>query len=292
MRSTFSPPSPAAAAPEGRLRMAPTVLRLFPCRSVTVCSAILLLRHDPAASARTLNSKRRGAWARLLCLLLFTSAAAGPACPASAQQQPYRPFTVVLDPAHGGQDPGTELSAQLLEKNLVLQLSIRLRSALTARGMQVVTTRETDIDPSHIDREGIANHADADACLVLHATASGSGVHLYTSSLAEAAPPSQNRLVPWSSAAAPFSTRSLQLSSALGAAFASAGIPYSLGRVRLAGLDSMRCPAVAVEVAPLLPMDGHGATKALSESDYENQLVDAMAAALMAWRGQNAGGAR
>ncbi len=206
--------------------------------------------------------------------------------PAPAQQHGGGPFTVVLDAAHGGQDPGTQLAPQLLEKNLVLQLSIRLRSALTARGMRVVTTRETDTDPSLNDRAGIANHADAQACLVLHATASGTGVHLYTSSLAESGAASGP--VPWSTAAAPFATRSLQLSSALGAAFSSAGIPYSLGRVRLAPLDSLRCPTVAVEVAPLRTVNGHGSAAALGDSGYEEQLVDAMAAALIAWRGQSA----
>jgi N-acetylmuramoyl-L-alanine amidase len=197
---------------------------------------------------------------------------------------------VALDAAHGGPDPGTELSAQLLEKNLVLQLSIRLRSSLTARGMQVVTTREADVDPSADDRAGIANHARAQACIVLHATAGGSGVHLYTSSLPQHSEPS-GALIPWSAAAAPFSTRSLQLSSALGAAFSSASIPYTLGRVRLAPLDSMRCPSVAVEVAPLRPVDGHGSFVPLSDSDYQNRLVDAMADALVAWRGQNPAGA-
>jgi N-acetylmuramoyl-L-alanine amidase len=247
-----------------------------------------------SAPATSLGALRRLATAGLLLLAVFTAAGiAAPAQPPArfpGQPQASRPFTVVLDAAHGGPDPGTELSAQLLEKSLVLQLSIRLRSALTARGMQVVTTREADVDPSADDRAGIANHARAQACIVLHATASGSGVHLYTSSLPQSSEPSGG-LIPWSAAAAPFSTRSLQLSSALGAAFSSASIPYTLGRVRLAPLDSMRCPSVAVELAPLRPVDGRGSFLPLSDSDYQNRLVDAMADALVAWRGQNPAGA-
>jgi N-acetylmuramoyl-L-alanine amidase len=270
MRSIRSPLSPTPAAPESRPRMAPIVELLICCR------------------------RARAVWFALLLGLGLLGT--GPRS-AAAQKPPGGTFTVVLDAAHGGQDPGTEVSPQLLEKNLVLQLSIRLRSALTALGMRVVTTRETDIDPSSTDRAGIANHAGAQACLVLHATAGGTGVHLYTSSLAEStATPSQGSaqgLVPWSAAAAPFATRSLQLSSALGAAFSSASIPYSLGRVRLAPLDSMRCPTVAVEVAPLRPVDGHGSAAPLADSTgYQEQLVDAMAAALVAWRGQSAGGAK
>jgi N-acetylmuramoyl-L-alanine amidase len=44
----------------------------------------------------------------------------GSSCSLAAQGRAAQQFTVVLDAAHGGQDPGTELSAQLLEKNLVL----------------------------------------------------------------------------------------------------------------------------------------------------------------------------
>ena len=50
-------------------------------------------------------------------------------------------------------DEGATLAPQLLEKDLVLVLSVRLRSALNARGFRVLTTREGDTDPS-FDAEG------------------------------------------------------------------------------------------------------------------------------------------
>ena len=50
------------------------------------------------------------------------------------------------------------------------------------------------------DRAGIANHAHAAACLVLHATASGNGVHLYRSELE--ASEGQPSVVPWLTAQA------------------------------------------------------------------------------------------
>jgi len=105
---------------------------------------------------------------------------------ATAQQAPPAPaprFVVVLDAAHGGDDAGGTISTQSgqsgPEKAYTLALSVRLRSLLAARGISVVTTREADtaLDAQH--RAEIANHAQAQACLSLHASASGSGIQLH-----------------------------------------------------------------------------------------------------------------
>lgn len=190
----------------------------------------------------------------------------------------------MLDPAHGGSETGTTLAPQVYEKNLVLGLSVRLRSALTARGMRVVTTREGDTDPAPDMRAGVANGAEAGACLLLHATASGSGVHLYTSSLQQA-PPAAG-LQPWARAGAPFATASLQLASEIGRALGSAGIPFTNGQVDLQPMDAMRCPAVAVEVAPLHSSEGKRGSAAVDDPEYDGRVVDALAAALLAWRSE------
>ncbi len=193
-------------------------------------------------------------------------------------------FTVVLDPAHGGPETGTTLAPLVLEKNLVLSLSVHLRSALAARGFHVVTTREADINPDPDSRAAVANSAHAGACLLLHATASGSGVHLYTSSLGQAA--AAPGLQPWGSAGAPFATASLQLASEISRALESAGIPFTLGRVDLQPMDAMRCPAVAVEVAPLHGSLGKRGEAAADDAGYDGRIVDALAAALLGWRGE------
>ncbi len=199
-------------------------------------------------------------------------------------------FTVVLDAAHGGPDPGALLTPQLPEKAWTLGLSVRLRSALQARGFRVLTTRESDTDPAFDARASDANHARAGACLVLHATGSGSGAHLYTSSL-NPAPAGAGELQPWTTAQAPFLTRSLQLASELNTAFNAANIPVTLGRVRLPPLDSLRCPAVAVELAPLHDLrDGKRQEAALDDPAYEQRILDALSAALIAWRAERAQG--
>ena len=199
-------------------------------------------------------------------------------------------FLVVLDAAHGGSDTGARINDRLLEKNLVLDFSVRLRSTLAARGMTVATTRENDANPDMYTRGATANRAHPAACITLHATTSGSGVHLYTSSLAGVAPSSvgpgtAHPLRPWASAQAAYVTQSLKLSSDVRAAMSHASIPVALGSISMQPLDSFACPAMVIEFAPLLPSrTAHAA--ALSDASYQTSLVDAITGALEQWRSE------
>ncbi len=207
--------------------------------------------------------------------------------PGTGAPQPAR-YVLLLDAAHGGPESGARLrdqpGDQLFEKDLVLALSVRLRSMLTARGVSVVTTRESDSSLAPGARAGIANRAHAAACLLLHATTSGTGVHLYTAALAPAGTGGPGGgLRPWATAQAAFLTQSLKLSSDLSTALGHAAIPVTLGSVSLQPVDSMACPAVIVELAPLLPRRGKGGA-ALGDADYQTRLVDALGGALEQWR--------
>ena len=189
-------------------------------------------------------------------------------------------FMVVLDAAHGGSDIGARISDQLLEKDITLNLSVRLRSTLSAHGVGVVTTREADKDLSPKARAETANLASPAACILLHATATGSGVHLYTSSLA---PAPVTKFMPWQTAQSAYVTQSLKLSSEIDSALAHAEIPVTLGRTSLQPMDNLVCPAVAVEIAPLQD----GATtkgKLLSDNGYQQSIIDALTAAIEQWR--------
>ncbi len=157
-------------------------------------------------------------------------------------------FAVVIDAAHGGTDSGARLSDHLLEKDLALTLSVRLRSMLGAHGIYVVTTRESDSTIPALNRAEAANHVGAAACITLHATTSGSGVHLFTSSLT---PIPMTRFLPWETAQGAYAEQSLRLSSEVDSAMTHAEIPVTLGRTALQPLDSFTCPAVVVELSPL-----------------------------------------
>jgi N-acetylmuramoyl-L-alanine amidase len=230
-----------------------------------------------------------------LALLLLTAAGnaqqtqpavpAPPALPASSIPSPANPnvaprFLVVLDAAHGGTDTGARITDHLLEKDITLSLAMRLRSMLSAHGIGVITTRDSDTDPSATNRAETANHAPAAACILIHATATGSGVHLYTSSLA---PTPVTRFLPWLTAQSAYVTQSLKLSSEIDSALAHAEIPVSLGRTFLQPMDSLTCPAVAVEVAPLA---AGATTKAmpLTDTAYQRSILDALTAAIDEWR--------
>jgi len=105
-----------------------------------------------------------------------------PTVPAPVIPQPVQPppFVVVVDAAHGGSDTGARLSGGIEEKEITLGIAARLRSTLRARGIVVVTTRQGDVNLMPVDRAQIANRAQGAACLTIHATATGSGVHLFT----------------------------------------------------------------------------------------------------------------
>jgi N-acetylmuramoyl-L-alanine amidase len=191
---------------------------------------------------------------------------------------------IVLDAAHGGNDNGAGLGGQQ-EKAYTLAFSVRLRSLLAARGFQVVTTRESDATVDAAKRVELANHANAMACLSLHATDAGSGVHLFVSSMA---PANDARFTAWKTAQAAWITRSLTLAGVLNSALSHASIPVTLGRVGMPVLDSITCPAVAVEIAPLRTSDSPG-TESLNDPNVQALVAEALAAALVEWRSVDRG---
>lgn len=213
----------------------------------------------------------------------FVAAIASPQAPPA----PASRFVVVLDAAHGGDDAGAKLTAAdgsaEPEKTYALEFSVHLRSLLAARGMSVVTTRESDIALDSAQRAAIANHAGAQACLSLHAAMTGSGVHLFISSLA---PAPRSTLVPWKTAQAAWVPHSIALAGMLNSALTHAGITVTIGRTTLPTIDSMTCPAVAVEVAPPQPSE-HVAN--IGNSAYQAQVADAIAAGLLEWRSTTPG---
>jgi N-acetylmuramoyl-L-alanine amidase len=223
---------------------------------------------------------RRSLPGSLAALLTLFACLLFPFFPAPAQAPPAAKFVVVLDAAHGGDDPGARLGNQA-EKDLTLALSVKLRSLLVARGIAVVTTRESGADVDAERRAEIANRANAAACLNLHAalinSKDGPAVHLFLSSLPSAA---DAHFVPWRTAQSAWITRSMALAGVLHSALTHAGITVTLGRTALPAIDSMACPAVAVEIAPQQPTDAASA----DDAAFEAQVADALAAALVEWR--------
>jgi N-acetylmuramoyl-L-alanine amidase len=79
---------------------------------------------------------------------------------------------IVIDPGHGGHDPGV-LGKGLTEATLVLDVSLRLEKLLQKdAGVEVVLTRRTDVYVPLEERTEIANRHSADMFLSIHANAS------------------------------------------------------------------------------------------------------------------------
>ena len=225
----------------------------------------------------------------VVCALAVSLSALASPSQAPAQQQLTLPprssaavqpqFLIVLDAAHGGTDTGAHLAAHLEEKDLVLALSIRLRSMLSVRGIPVFTTRESDLTLPPTKRAALANAHKAAACLILHASDSGSGIHLFTSSLPPAQP---TTFLAWDQAQAAYLQKSLRWAAEINTAMTHAGVPVTLGRTAMQPLDNMTCPAAAVEIAPLTK-DG-AVTAALTDPDYQSRILAGLAAAIEGWR--------
>ncbi len=80
--------------------------------------------------------------------------------------------TIVIDPGHGGVDPGCLDARGHLEKEVTLDLALRLKALLEAgRDIEVILTRETDIHVPLETRTVLANQKKADLFISLHVNA-------------------------------------------------------------------------------------------------------------------------
>lgn len=129
-----------------------------------------------------LTSKRSGIWSRVMVLplafLLFCAFAANnrlirPA--ASLPVLPLSPFTVVIDPGHGGIDAGA-VAGDAKEKNIDLALALKIKELSPEYHLNVILTRQTDelaggkssIRESVEYRTDLANREKADLFVSIH----------------------------------------------------------------------------------------------------------------------------
>jgi N-acetylmuramoyl-L-alanine amidase len=83
---------------------------------------------------------------------------------------------IVLDPGHGGKDPGAVGVGGITEKDVVLSVAKKLAGKLKREmGMDVVLTRKDDTFIPLEDRTAMANAEEADLFISLHMNASPNG---------------------------------------------------------------------------------------------------------------------
>jgi N-acetylmuramoyl-L-alanine amidase len=95
-----------------------------------------------------------------------------------------RVHTIVVDPGHGGRDPGATGIGGLHEKTVNLSIAKRLAKRLESRGFKVILTRSSDQTLDLEERTAIAESAGGDVFISIHANASRRaktrGLEIYT----------------------------------------------------------------------------------------------------------------
>ncbi|MBS1798459.1 MAG: N-acetylmuramoyl-L-alanine amidase [Acidobacteria bacterium] len=233
----------------------------------------------------------KAATALVLCSVAGISQT--PDAPQPAVPSPPKPLpsfyrnVVVIDPAHGGPDNGAQLPDDVLERNVTLAFAQKLRPLLAAQGFAVTATR--DSDPTEMltadQRAGMANHSRPLACLLLHATSSGTGIHVASSSLS-ATDDMQPRALRWDAAQAGSAAMSLRLANEVGLALSNAHLPVVLLRASVPPIDNLTCPAIIVEIAPLVPAGG--SRSPVTDATYQQHVAEAIALGLASFRTHNA----
>src|SRR5213083_3704647 len=175
-----------------------------------------------------------------------------------AQAQPNGLNIVVLDPAHGGTDPGARGTGGIRESDIVLDFAMQVRRALELQGFQVVQTRQGNGDPSFDDRSATANAQRGAVFITLHISSTGlpGTVRVYVNS---DLPPvtNANGLIPWDRAQAPFLGLSRKFGDLVQGLLAQQfkGSPDSAQTAAIRQLRTTAAPAIAVEVSSVVVND-------------------------------------
>jgi N-acetylmuramoyl-L-alanine amidase len=187
-----------------------------------------------------------------------TGAAGAPGSAFTAQAQQGGLNIVVLDPAHGGTDPGARGTGGIRESEIVLDLAVEVRRALELQGFQVVQTRQGNENPSFDDRSAIANAQRGAVFVSLHISSTGlpGTVRVYLD--ADLAPVTDsNGLIPWDRAQAPFLGLSRKFGDLVQGALAQRfkGSPDTAQTAAVRQLRTTAAPAIAVEISSVTVND-------------------------------------
>lgn len=251
----------------------------------------------------------------------FAAAAALPEPPEWALPQPAAlpealpprldgPIVVVLDPGHGGIDPGAERDGQK-EAELMLGFARDLKEILLRDGrFQVVMTREEDVFVPLETRISIARAAGADVFLSLHADAiaegEAQGATIYT--LADAASDAASEAlaerhdrddllagvdlsaqddvvasVLMDMARAETAPRTARLAAALEGAIKAAGLKMHRHPHQEAGFSVLKSPDIPSALVELGFLSSARDLKRLEDKDWRAKMAEALRQALLSW---------
>ena len=205
---------------------------------------------------------------------------------------PEAPKLIVIDPGHGGTDPGKQnLRLKIDEKDMTLDVALRLKKLLEVRGYKVVLTRTTDTRFSNspaVDlpmRAEVANKARADLFISLHFNAvdrdpervSGVETYVLTPQFQVSTQPEQDRAMvkeyyPGNRQDTANALLGYHLHRRLVADLKASDRGYK--RYRYAILRTLRCPGVLVEAAYL---SNDAEARRVAKPEFRQQIAEAVA---------------
>lgn len=177
------------------------------------------------------------------------------ASPAAAQTRMLN--TVVLDPAHGGTDPGARGAQGIRESDLVLDLTFQVRRALEAQGYQVLQTRSGNEDPSFDDRSAMVNAQRSAVFVSLHVSSMGLPGTARVYAMSDLPSRAGAGLPSWDYAQAPYLSLSRKFGDAVQGQLAQRfkGSPGAVLTASVRQLRTIAAPAIAIEIASVSVQD-------------------------------------
>jgi N-acetylmuramoyl-L-alanine amidase len=170
-------PQVFSLAPNGVYRHR-LVLDLYPTRPIDPLAALIeQTRNSPAAIAVPTPPASTGPIDDPLASLIREREAAlrmlaEPERPHARADRVSRLLTIAIDPGHGGEDPGAIGPNGTMEKDVVLNVALRLREKLQAEpGVRVLMTRDSDFFVPLATRVSKARAVSADLFVSVHADA-------------------------------------------------------------------------------------------------------------------------
>ncbi len=132
---------------------------------------IVILPKDVAITSVPDTGNPAGTTEAYASRLATANRQAEPADPSALPTVPNGRFTVVLDPGHGGRDPGAVGIGGLQEKQVVNDVTPQVAAILRSQGVNVVLTRDSDYELDLSPRVQIAERANASIFVSIHANA-------------------------------------------------------------------------------------------------------------------------
>lgn len=222
------------------------------------------------------------------------------------------PYTVVIDPGHGGDAAGAQGRSGVEEKAITLQVARQLANRLRGADVRTVLTRTSDEALDLTDRTAIANHEQADLFVSLHVNSaygrSAHGAETFFLSLeasdedaaalaaaedgngdddGEAGLNDDLAFILWDLAQSHHLAESQRLAKLVQGEFnASLGLlDRGVKQAPFRVLRGANMPAILVELGFISNPEEE---RKLQDSGYQRQLVNALVRAIVAFRGQEA----